>query len=297
MNHKKGQLVRHPTFGLGKVLMVNGERVTVFFKDVANDPQRTISTSTVPLEVPANQSDPWLDNLDLAIMAPGAKGHYITHQGAIDRFHSLFPLGFKDPKYIGDGKTGERRYKLDAHDLWDSTLNRDEFGRLLAAGQHGEIAERALRVEGTTNLLASFEKMALREALKDAEGAKSFAIGLFDLIYGDDLFEPRFCRFTGVLTALPQRKTGTDKWTTQTIFPFLALPQEHLFLKPGVTQEAARRRAFSLNYQPHPNWLTYSCLLQFGQLLKQDLAELKPCDMIDVQSFIWVTGENSYKGG
>ena len=80
----------------------------------------------------------------------------------------------------------------------------------------------------------------------------------------------------------------------QTIFPFIALPNEHLFLKPLVTQKAAERRAFSLNYKPEPNWLTYSCLMKFGELLIADLAHLKPRDMIDIQSFIWVTGSDAY---
>jgi hypothetical protein len=65
MNYKIGQLVCHRTLGLGKVLKVNGDKITVFFKDVTENPQRTIAVNVVPLEIPKNQSDPGLDTLDL----------------------------------------------------------------------------------------------------------------------------------------------------------------------------------------------------------------------------------------
>jgi hypothetical protein len=44
---------------------------------------------------------------------------------------------------------------------------------------------------------------------------------------------------------------------------------------------------FELNYRPEPNWLTYRCLLEFAQNLRNKLADLEPKDMIDVQSFLW----------
>jgi hypothetical protein len=75
----------------------------------------------------------------------------------------------------------------------------------------------------------------------------------------------------------------------------LGLGKVHLFLKPSVTQEAAERRAFLLNYQPHPLWLTYSCRLKLGETLMKDLADMKPRDMIDIQSFIFVTSDSSYE--
>ena len=294
MEYTVGRLVRHPTFGLGKVLALEAGAVSIFFRDLADNPRR-ISTS-FPLEIPEVQSDPWLDNLDIHITKPTRTRRYMTHQQAIERFLKFYPQGFHDPKYIGDLKQGERHYKWTAHELWMDTLGKLEFDRLLAAEDYEEIAHRASKVEGKMFLLLSiFEKAALRDAIKDPEAAKNFAHGLHDLIYGSEAFEARFKRFVSVLDGLPQPKSSVVKWPIQTIFPFLALPEQHLFLKPEVTKKAARRLAFSLNYQPRPNWLTYSCLLKFGQILMEDLAELKPRDMIDIQSFIWVTGDESYK--
>jgi hypothetical protein len=294
MTYTEGQLVHHPKWGLGKILKVSGDKVKVFFKEVTENP-KTISTAISPLPLAEVQSDPWLDHLDLKVTESGAVQQYLTHKGAMQRFLHIFPLGFNDPKYIGDARTGERFYKWKAHELWNDTLGKQEFDRLLAAKDYPEIVTRAMHVESRTNLLATFEKAALRDAVKEGlESAEDFAGALHALIYGSAPFKDRFTRFADVLDRLPQRQTATLKWPIQTIFPFLALPQEHLFLKPTVTQKAAERRAFSLNYKPQPNWLTYSCLLQFGQLLMQDLAELKPRDMIDIQSFIYVTGTDPY---
>jgi len=289
MEYRVGQLVRHPRFGLGKILAVEAEAVRVFFKDLADNPKR-ISTS-FSLQIPEVQSDPWLDNLDpnITSSAPGHK--HMTHEAAVQRFLSVFAQGFHDTAYMDR----ERGYKSEAHELWVDTLGKSEFDALLAAGAYPEISRRASQVEGRTNLLSVFEKAALHDAIKGGDAAKSFANGLHGLIYGDDSYRARFERFVEVLDGLPQPKSQVVKWPVVTIFPFLALPKEHLFLKPKVTQEAARRRAFSLNYNPRPNWLTYSCLLKFGQTLMEDLADLKPRDMIDIQSFIWVTGEDSYK--
>jgi hypothetical protein len=151
-----------------------------------------------------------------------------------------------------------------------------------------------MKVDAKTNLLASFEKAALRDALRTLEYKKLFAVNLRDLIYGTDIYEQRFNRFVAVLDQLPQPKTEL-RWPIATLFPFLAMPDQNMFLKPNVTKEAAERRGFSLNYRPQPNWLTYSCLLRFAELLKNDLAEFRPRDMIDIQSFIWITGDGSYK--
>lgn len=291
MKYCVGQLVVNRKLGLGKVLAVTGDSVTVFFKDQPDNP-RTINVAIVPMEIPQQQSDPWLDHLDLSVAAVGRARHYLTHEQAVQKFLRYFPLGFNDPNYIGDAKHGERHYKLIAHELWHAKLNQTAYRELLDARDFAEITHRALQVEAKTNLLAPFEKAALREAVASPSDAESFAVGLYDLIYDDEPFELRFTRFAGVLGRLPQPKTPL-RWTVQTIFPFLALPKEHLFLKPGVTQEAAERRAFSLNYRPQPNWLTYSCLLRFGEVLMGDLAALGARDMIDIQSFIFITGDKS----
>ena len=80
---------------------------------------------------------------------------------------------------------------------------------------------------------------------------------------------------------------GADKWTTASYFLFILIPEKYMFVNPMVTKNAAEISAIVLNYRPQLNWLTYKSVLEFSEYLRSALAELKPRDMIDVQSFMW----------
>ena len=98
------------------------------------------------------------------------------------------------------------------------------------------------------------------------------------------------------LAALPRRQTRVLTWPVVTVFPSLAQPDRHIFLKPNVTRVAAAQYGFDLPYQSTPNWRTYASLLDFARLVRIDHQELHPRDMIDVQSFLWVRGSDEYGG-
>jgi hypothetical protein len=80
------------------------------------------------------------------------------------------------------------------------------------------------------------------------------------------------------------------------VFGFIAQPHKHVFLKPNVTRIAARQYGFDFHYQSRPNWTTYSELLSLVAAVRHDLRDLKPRDMIDLQSFLWVQGSDEYRG-
>jgi hypothetical protein len=80
-----------------------------------------------------------------------------------------------------------------------------------------------------------------------------------------------------------------------TVFGFIALPETHIFLKPNVTRVAAREYGFDFRYESRPNWDTYSGLLEFAETVRRDQRDLRPRDMIDLQSFIWVQGSDEYE--
>lgn len=206
------------------------------------------------------------------------------------KFLHYFKNGFTDPTYI----SWERQYKLDAHFQFQHELNKQEYERKLLAGKFSEIALTAVRIESRTNLLFSFEKMALRDAVKPASGAKAFAEGLFDYVYGKEGMRQRFEHFSQVITSLPRKQTRVHTWPLQTVFGFLANPQGHIFLKPRVTQIAAEKYHFDFQYSSKPNWQTYKSLLDFAEQVRKDNADLKPQDYIDLQSFLWVVGSEEY---
>src|SRR4051794_5936408 len=91
------------------------------------------------------------------------------------KFLRFFPDGFQDETYVD----WERDYKWKAHQRWASELDTATWRRLMREGRHDEVARRAVTIESRTNLLFSFEKMALRDAVKTEEGARAFAEGLY----------------------------------------------------------------------------------------------------------------------
>jgi hypothetical protein len=208
------------------------------------------------------------------------------------KFLRAFPGGFRDPTYLD----WERDYKVEAHERWESALDKRRFGEILKAGAFDEIATTAVRIEQKTrhSMLFSFEKMALRDALKTAPAMRAFSEGLYDYLHGKGALPQRFERWVETVDALPRRQTRVLTWPLVTVFGFLAQPGEHIFLKPNVTKIAARKYGYDFRYQSRPNWDTYASLLEWTAVIRRDLKDLRPRDMIDIQSFIWVQGSDEY---
>jgi hypothetical protein len=207
------------------------------------------------------------------------------------KFLRFFPGGFFDETYID----WERDYKAQAHERWQELLDRRTHRALLGDGNAEEAARRAVAIESRTNLLFSFEKMALRDAVKTAAGAKAFAGGLYDFLYGTGGDARRFERWCEVVAGLPRRQTRVLTWPLLTVFGFIAQPDRHIFLKPNVTRVAARAYGFDFDYRSRPNWETYASLRAFAERVRRDVRDLRPRDMIDIQSFIWVQGSDEYE--
>jgi hypothetical protein len=208
----------------------------------------------------------------------------------LKKFLYYFRKGFADPKYV----SWEREYKETAHKKFQEQLNNTAFKKLLKNGEYKTIADIAVKIESRTNLLFSFEKMALRDAVKEMQDAKAFATGLYDYIYGNRPLKDRFETFVSIVELLPRKQTRVLTWPLVTVFGFIANPQQHIFLKPTVTKIAAAKYNYPFNYKSKPNWNTYESLLKFADEIKQDTKSYQPKDYIDLQSFIWVLGSDEY---
>jgi hypothetical protein len=208
------------------------------------------------------------------------------------RFLKIFPRGFADPDYVET----ERDYKWDTHVRWMEKLGPDEFRRLIRRREFEEIATRAIRVEqsSTYSMIFTYEKMALRDAVRTREGAQLFAEGLDYFLHGRGLMENRFEAWVKVVDSLPRKQTRVLTWPLVTVFGFIAQPETHIFLKPNATKKAAADYGFDLHYASRPSWETYARLLELARVVRRDLKDLKPRDMIDIQSFLWVLGSDEY---
>jgi hypothetical protein len=233
----------------------------------------------------------------LSYPSTGARANNVSYLGAQRcrrKFELFYPDGFADETYL----VAERSYKERAHLEWQAELGPTEFRKLLARGEFRQIADTAVRIESHTNLLFSFEKMALRDAVKTPAGARLFATELYAFLWGRGSQQRKFEDWVQAVSDLPRRQTRVLTWPLVTVFGFIARPDRHLFLKPMVTRRAARRYGFDFEYATEPAWDVYRSLLTFAAIIRRDL-DRKPGfrarDMIDLQSFIWVQGSHEYE--
>jgi hypothetical protein len=219
-----------------------------------------------------------------------AKGPFPGAAKCRRKFLGYYPGGFRDGDYV----ELERGYKWRAHERWHELLSPGSFRALLRRGRHMDIARHAVQVESRTNLLFSFEKMAIRDAIRTPAGARLFAEGLYAFLYGSGGPEARFAAWIETLGRLPRRQTRVVTWPVATVWGFLAEPKEHLFLKPTVTKGAAARYGHPFAYRSRPDWETYAEALDLARAVMRDNRDLKPKDMIDAQGFLWVMGSDEY---
>lgn len=225
---------------------------------------------------------------------PAASGKRSKARGADKcrrKFLRVFPDGFADETYID----WERDYKWAAHLKWRESLPEPEFRRMIENGEFLQVAEQAVRIESRTNLLFSFEKMALRDAVRSRAGARTFSEELYALLHGPGAVSNSFERWCEAIASLPRKQTRVLTWPLATVFAFIAQPKRHFFLKPRVTRLAFEEYGLDFAYRSRPNAETYSQLLALVKSVRGDLADLKPRDMIDLQSFLWVQGSDEYE--
>jgi hypothetical protein len=207
------------------------------------------------------------------------------------KFMRIFPGGFRDETYLA----WERDYKWEAHKEWEISLNATAFAAALHAGRFQDIAARAVKIESGRSLLFSFEKMALRDALRTPAGARIFAEGLYEFLHGGKALEQRFLDWICAIQRLPRRQTRVLTWPLSTVFAFIAQPKQHIFLKPNTTREAARVLQLPFEYASRPNWNTYRSYLNLAGAVRHQIRDMRPRDMIDIQSFLWVQGSDEYR--
>jgi hypothetical protein len=283
MKFAQGERVSHPNkpdWGIGQVLNdSDGDDVRVFFVGIGEKSLKLQYANLIPVQG-QEAKNTILDNLK--IVQKGGTTKYKSLSLLIDNFLRTFPDGFYGESY----NRHERDYKLKAHRLMVSSLDKENYDSLLASYDYSEICKRVLAVVNKTNLIFPNEKMSLKDGLKSEPNMRLFCESLYGLLYGEGDLESRFNPFADCLIEMK-----SSKWTVLSYFLFITFPSKHMFLKPGVTQRAAAICGFELNYRPELNWLTYSKLAEFSQHLFKELSVLKPRDMIDIQSFIWCTAK------
>jgi hypothetical protein len=293
-----GDCVRHtgcPDWGLGIVLSIRpDDKIDLYFEHhpsravvtLKSNPTLLQVTRTAPTDALLAFAAKPAGRAKTKAATPKAKraAAEITQEEAVKRFLSRFPKGFRDPEYLAS----ERDYKMAAHEIFANGLPVAERAKLLRKGEIANLVDRLQYIESRTNLLYPTEKARLRDGLKDHQAAARFIGALFALLDAPSVNEGMFEAYARAVESLPAPGGRVASWPVATIFPFLAQPERHMFLKPEGTKAAAQRLGINLFYKPQVNWRTYSQVLELGRTIKEELAPYGCRDMVDAQSFIWV---------
>ncbi|QZP07219.1 hypothetical protein [Caenibius sp. WL] len=212
---------------------------------------------------------------DLHATAGRTSDAYFGFDGARSRFRQFFPDGFRSPAF----KEAERDYKLKAK------AKLDETAPLEQALTGSDLGEAVLSAYRGTNLLSPFEKTRLQPLLRGPD-ADAFIQAAARFTIGE--IEPALAIMDRLLL-----KHDNAKWTVVTYLPFLWRPEDHMFLKPVVTQEFAERvgHPFVHDYSPALDPAVYASLCDLMAQTGREVADLEPHDNIDLQSLVWIVGE------
>lgn len=212
---------------------------------------------------------------ELRAVAGRASDAYFGFDGARARFRQFFPDGFRSPAF----EEAERNYKLKAKAKLDGAAPLEQA--LTGSG----LGEAVLSAYRGTNLLSPFEKTRLQPLLRGPD-ADAFIQAASRFTIGE--VEPALETLERLLT-----KHDNAKWTVVTYLPFLWRPEDHMFLKPMVTQDFAERvgHPFVHDYSPALDPAVYASLRDLIAQTALEVADLEPRDNIDLQSLVWIVGE------
>ncbi|RVH43155.1 hypothetical protein [Sinorhizobium meliloti] len=199
---------------------------------------------------------------------------YFGFDGAKKRFLGFFPNGFHSNGYASQ----ERNYKLTAKTKLDDLA---PLEKAVDGSGYGE----AVRTVLNTNMLHTVEKTRLHEVLRGPRADDFIRAAARFAIDGSKAH----------LLAMEQALKPHDnaKWTVATYLPYLWRPDKHMFLKPEATKDFATRvgHRFASEYEARLSLPVYESLLDLVPKTERELADIRPRDRIDIQSFIWVVGD------
>jgi len=192
--------------------------------------------------------------------------------------------GFSHPKFMKDEIDYKQNAALKARDLLDEN-------KLLALQKQGDFAEiitRIKKIGSATNLLWNWvpSKGDLGILVQPGLDRRAFCEAFIDLLYGPGQSPERLERYLNFVKS----RSLPSKWTFPTYFLFLCHPQTEMFIKPRAVKNFLDFLGTGdVQFKSSPSSQAYSAIMKISHQLKEDMKELGPKDMIDIQSAIYLT--------
>lgn len=280
-----GTLVRHATFGVGKIVAAEPNAVHVFFPDSETRfaTKLRLPAARAFLRTEGVEPDGWLESLS-AFTFESKEGRYalaaswMTHEQAVEKFRAVHRTGFEAPTLRAASWRA-------AQEAWAGTFEPGEGETLLAAGDLPEVTKRILKLEKLAAALhPPADVGAVKAAFADRSFAGPFFVALFELLGVPSSGRARFDKLFAAARALP---VGPEQqWLVATMVPLLAAPARNVIFRPKIACEAAERLGSDLRVDGGPSWTPYSALRALSVKLLDRLAPLGAKDFVDVDAFL-----------
>lgn len=268
-----------PEWGPGVVVKEVGNKTEVLFEKAGR--KKLSNTVAILEEIDESEispESPLRDKLRWREVET-QKEFTASFDAMIDEFTKLYPEGFTDPQYIEI----EREYKDSAVKQAKNLLSLEYLGDLLKNAKYEEIYKNSKALVGKTNLVFRFEQIKFSSLPESSY--EDFSKILLDLLHSANDYPAKLESFGDFLS-----NYGAGKWTIASYFGFIHDPKHNAFVKPMAVQHAAKALHLDIQYDSHPNAITYRNLLRLYKKVEEGLLEtgLHPRDMIDIQGFLWI---------
>jgi hypothetical protein len=297
-----GTYVTHsmrPAWGVGKVFGQSQQHILVGFAGLPEEERfKRMEMRPGLLEHSAVTNDAELDSWKVEcdstcrpILATvrakrsTAKAALWTREQGMEKFLNKYNGGFPDAWY----RASHRDPRTKQHVMWNELLGGGKL-RQLAQDQPHIAAQHMLKILDLPDkplLHAKTELPRLRDAFMRTERMPALLIALADLLDADVMTTELYDAYLTAFAALtPPGQKSAMSWPIVTVFPYIARPDNHMFLKPASMRNAAAGLGADIKFKSAPNAQTYERTLVFGKSLLEFIQPRSGVDMIDVQAFI-----------
>lgn len=196
-----------------------------------------------------------------------------------------------------ENKGFDEGYKVKAVNRGLETLTQEKFHNeyLKTPQKFIEIFGRVISFENNLVLNNRFQAMHWQEDTKtlqeDDTLSNKFCNGIYDLLYGKT---PEIKRIDGFYQFLKENKDrfGLGLWNYLTYPLFVRYPEKHYFVQPKAIEAVARYLGYELKVSRNCSTKAYFDVLKFIYTLAINLQDWKPKDMLDMQTFVWLSAQD-----
>jgi energy-coupling factor transporter ATP-binding protein EcfA2 len=193
--------------------------------------------------------------------------------------------GFSDPDFVKDEidykqatalKSRELLGKAEVEALIDDKNFDELIGRIERLGKHNNLLWNHVPKDGDLSLL-----------YQDNLDKPAFCAAMLELLHGQAPSPARLARFVD----FARENQLAVKWTFITYFLFFSHPETEIFIKPAVSKWLLEFWGPDYLWTSIPTPEIYLIVQRIATQIQEQLKELGPADMIDIQSLVWVAAD------